>query len=110
VQPETFRNSGRINLGYTTVPTNLNLRPLAEKLNAKNGWIDISDIEQSIRKLSALILIDNELSTLDAGYGKATLLRLLKEEPGRVLNRAVTRSNGVLSKKLINNLDAWYYQ
>ncbi len=110
VHSEKSRNPSGTNLGYTMVPTNLNLRPLSEKLNAKNGWIDISDIEQSIKKLSALILIDNELTTLNAGYGKATLLRLLNEEPGRVLNRTVTKNNGAISKKLIKNLDAWYYQ
>jgi hypothetical protein len=110
VQSEVSRNFEHLSLGYTTIPTNLNLRPLSEKLNAENGWIDIPDIEESIRKLSALILIDNELSALDAGYGKATLLRLLNEEPGRVLNRAMVRNKGVFPKKLINNLDAWYYQ
>jgi len=55
-------------------------------------------------------LIARELSNSGADYGKATLLRLLKEEPGRVLNRITLKSGGTPNKKLINSLNAWYYQ
>jgi len=107
VQSETSINLNH-SLGYTTLPTYLNLRPLSEKLGAKNGWIAIPNIEDVIKKLSALILIDKELSVIKADYGKATLLRLLNEEPGRVLNRAMVRHKGPLSKKLINSVEVWY--
>ena len=107
VHSEIFRDPYRTSLGSTIVPTNLNLRLLSEKLSAKNGWIDIPDAEQAIKKLSALILIEKELSST-AGYGKSTLLRLLQEEPGRVLNRAITKNNKVNYKKLIKYLDIWH--
>jgi transcriptional regulator with XRE-family HTH domain len=109
VHSEVFRDPHRTSLGHTMVLANLNLRPLSKKLNTKNGWIDIPDVEQAIKKLSALILIEKELSA-NAGYGKSTLLRLLHEEPGRVLHRAMTKNNKVNSRKLIKYLDIWYKQ
>ena len=109
VHSEIFRDPYRTSLGHTIVPTNLNLRLLSEKLSAKNGWIDIPDVEQAIKKLSALILIEKELSST-AKYSKSTLLRLLHEEPGRVLNRAITKNNKVNYKKLIKYLDIWHNQ
>jgi hypothetical protein len=111
VHSEIPNDSYRTSLGYIMVPTNLNLRPLSEKLSAKNGWIDIPDIEQAIKKLSALMLIEKELSISKAGYGRSTLLRLLQEEPGRVLNRAMTKDNKIFCKRLIiKYLDIWYNQ
>ena len=51
---------------------------MAIKLTAKKGWIDIPDLEQATKKLSALVLIAHELSNSKADYGKSTLLHLLK--------------------------------
>jgi hypothetical protein len=109
VVPENFKISDKTSLGYTPVSPNLNLKPVALKLNAKKGWIDIPDLEQSIKKLSALLLIAHELSNSKADYGKSTLLRLIREEPGRVLNRLTLKGGRIPSKKLINSLNTWYY-
>ena len=83
VVPENFKISEKAILGYTPISSSLNLKTMAEKLNARKGWIDIPDLDRSIRKLSALLLIAYELSNVKADYGRSTLLRLLKEEPGR---------------------------
>ena len=109
VVPESFKTLEKASLGYTPISSNLNLKPMAIKLNAKKGWIDIPDLEQATKKLSALVLIAHELSNSKADYGKSTLLHLLKEEPGRVLNRVTLKGGGVPNKKLINSLNAWYY-
>src|SRR3989337_2837962 len=102
VVPENFKISEKASLGYTTISSSLNLKIMAEKLNARKGWIDIPDLERSIRKLSALLLIAHELSNVKADYGRSTLLRLLKEEPGRVLYRFTSKSAEAPIKKLIN--------
>jgi hypothetical protein len=93
-------------LGYTTLPSSIILRPLTEKLGARDMWIPIPKLEMALRRLSALILIGRELSSADASYGNATLLRLLIEEPGRVLMR-MTNKNPAYPKKLVSYLDAW---
>jgi len=110
VVPANFEISEKASLGYTPLSSNLNLRTMVEKLNAKRGWIDIPDVERSIRKLSSLILIARELSNAKADYGRATLLHLLKEEPGKVLHRLTSKSKETPPKKLINLLDIWYYE
>ena len=109
VIPENFKISEKAILGYTPISSKLNLMPMAKKLDARKGWIDIPDLERSIRKLSALLLIARELSNAKSDYGKATLLRLLKEEPGKVLHRLTSKSTGTSPKKLINLLNIWYY-
>ena len=109
VVPESFKTLEKVSLGYTPISSNPNLKPMAIKLTAKKGWIDIPDLEQATKKLSALVLIAHELSNSKADYGKSTLLHLLKEEPGRVLNRVTLKGGGVPNKKLINSLNAWYY-
>ncbi|MGQ9719410.1 MAG: hypothetical protein ACUVWK_06215 [Nitrososphaerales archaeon] len=93
-------------LGYTTLPSNIVLKPLVEKLNIRKGWIPIPSLERVLKKLSALILTARELSKADAGFGNATLLRLLDEEPGRVLVR-MTNKNQAYPKRLFSYLDAW---
>lgn len=110
VIPENCKISEEVSLGYTPVSSNLNLKPMAEKLNARRGWITIPDLDRSIRKLSALLLIARELSNANADYGKATLLRLLKDNPGRVLHRLTSKGDKGLPKKLIALLDIWYYE
>lgn len=110
VIPENSKISEKASLGYTPISSSLNLKPMAEKLNARKGWIAIPELERSIRKLSALLLIARSLSNANADYGRATLLRLLKEEPGRVLHRFTSKGNEVSSKKLIALLDVWYYE
>jgi hypothetical protein len=110
VVPENFKISEKASLGYTPISSSLNLKSMAEKLNARKGWIDIPDLERSIRKLSALLLIAHELSNAKADYGRSTLLRLLKEEPGRVLYRFTSKSAEAPIKKLINLLNIWYYE
>jgi hypothetical protein len=110
VIPENFKISEKASLGYTPISSSLNLKTMAEKLNARKGWIDIPDLERSIRKLSALLLIAHELSNVKADYGRSTLLRLLKEEPGRVLYRLTSKSAEAPLKKLINLLNIWYYE
>ena len=94
-------------LGYTPVPANITLRILAEKLCARSGWIAIPELDDAIVKLSALILVARELSSAEVGYGSATLLRLLDEEPGRVLIRLSTSSRQVYMRKMIDLLDTW---
>ncbi|MEM0287280.1 MAG: hypothetical protein QXG05_03790 [Nitrososphaerota archaeon] len=101
---DSIREEGAT-LGYTTLPSNIVLRSLEEKLGRK-GWIPIPNLEKSLKKLSALILVERELSKADAGYGNATLLRLLDEEPGRVLVRMTSR-NQAYPKRLLSYLDAW---
>ena len=93
-------------LGYTTIPSNIVLKPLASKFNTKKGWIIIPELENSLKKLSALILVARELLNSDAGYGNTTLLRLLNEEPGRVLIRATSRKQAN-PKKILSYLDIW---
>ena len=110
VVPENFKFSEKASLGYTPISSCLNLKIMAEKLNARKGWIDIPDLERSIRKLSALLLIAHELSNVKADYGRCTLLRLLKEEPGRVLYRLTSKNAEAPLKKLINLLNIWYYE
>jgi hypothetical protein len=102
---DSIREEGAT-LGYTTIPSNIVLKPLVEKLSIRKGWIPIPELERSLKKLSALILIAHELSNADAGYGNATLLRLLNEEPGRVLVRMANK-NQVYPKRLLSYLDAW---
>lgn len=106
--PETHKNSEKCWIGYTPVPSNLNLKTLTTKLNSKRGWIDIPDLDYTIRKLSALLVVARELSNSKADYGKGTLLRLLNEEPGRILNRIAVKNGIVTSKKLLNSLNIWY--
>jgi hypothetical protein len=110
VIPEGFRMSEKANLGYTPISSNLNLKPMADKLNSKKGWIAIPELEGSIRKLSALLLIARELSDAKADYGKATLLRLLVEEPGRIFHRLTSKGSRESPEKLIDLLDIWYYK
>jgi hypothetical protein len=105
VSGDSMREGGAT-LGYTVVPSNIVLGPLVGKLGARKGWIPIPQLEGALKKLSALILTARELSNADAGYGSATLLRLLGEEPGRVLIRMTNRSQ-VYPKRLISYLDAW---
>jgi len=101
---------GRTTLGYTTVPSNIILSILAKKLNARKGWIPISELERAMIRLGALILTARELSSWEADYGNATLLRLLDEEPGRILVRLTSnRRNQAYPKRLIVYLDAWNY-
>jgi hypothetical protein len=109
VVPEDFYIVKKMSLGYTPIPPNVVLKPLSTKLEAKGGWITIPNLEYSIRRLSALILVARELSKKKADYGKATLLRLLGEEPGRVLHRMTSKSDQKLPTKLIYLLDIWYY-
>jgi len=98
----------RITLGYTTVPSNAILTTLAERLNSRRGWIPIPELERATKKLSALFLIVRELSSADADYGNSTLLRLLDEEPGRILVRMTSnRKRQVSPKRLIGLLDTW---
>jgi hypothetical protein len=106
--PETHKNSEKYWIGYTPIPSNLNLKTLTTKLNSKRGWIDIPDLDHTIRKLSALLVVARELSNSKADYGKGTLLRLLNEEPGRILNRIAVKNGIVTSKKLLNSLNIWY--
>jgi len=96
-------------VGYTLFPSNIALRSLGQKLNVKNGWIPISRLEESMKRLAALILVARELTNLQAGYGNATLLSVLNEEPGRIVARAMDK-NQVLPKRLIRLLDTWYYR
>lgn len=101
----------RATLGYTVVPSNVILKTLAKKLNARKGWIPISELDRAMIKLSALILIARELSSEKADYGKATLLRLLDEEPGRVLVRIISNMRRqAFPQRLITYLDAWNNQ
>jgi hypothetical protein len=62
-----------------------------------------------MKRLAALILVARELTNLQAGYGNATLLSVLNEEPGRIVARAMDK-NQVLPKRLIRLLDTWYYR
>jgi hypothetical protein len=109
VIPEEFTVAEKVSLGYTPLPSDIILRTMEEKLNARKGWITIPELERSIRRLSALVLIARELSYGKADYGRATLLRLLKEEPGRVLHRMTSKTGQIWPKKLIDLLDTWYY-
>jgi hypothetical protein len=93
-------------LGYTTIPSNIVLKPLVEKLDTRKGWVPIPELATTLKKLSALILTARELSNADAGYGNAMLLRLLNEEPGRVLVR-MTNRNQAYPKRLLSYLDTW---
>jgi len=102
---DSIREEGAT-LGYTTVPSNIVLKPLTKKLNSAGGWIPIPNLERALKKLSALILAARELSNADAGYGKSTLLHLLDEEPGRILVR-MTNRNRAYPKRFISYLDAW---
>ena len=102
---DSIREEGAT-LGYTTFPLNITLRSLGKKLGVQKGWISIPNLERALKKLSALILVSHELSNEQADYGNATLLRLLDEEPGRVLVR-VTNKNQAYPKKVISYLDAW---
>lgn len=53
-------------------------------------------------------MIARELSSANADYGNSTLLRLLDEEPGRILVRMTSnRKRRVSSKRLIGLLDIW---
>jgi hypothetical protein len=98
----------QVALGYTVVPSNVVLKTLAERLNARKGWISISELERAMIKLSAIILASQELSSEKADYGNSTLLRLLDEEPGRVLIRMISNMRRqVFPKKLITYLDIW---
>jgi hypothetical protein len=103
---ESVKERGSI-LGYVRIPTNLVLKPLAEKFNTRQGWIPISELEMSLRRLAALILTARELSNEKADYGNSTLLRLLNEEPGRVLVRLTNRTK-VRPNRLLYYLDTWY--
>ena len=95
-------------LGYTKVPSHIVLKTLAEKLNARKGWIPIPELERTMTKLSGLILTSQQLFDAKADYGNSTLLRLLHEESGRVLVR-MNRKGGVQAypRRLISFLDAW---
>jgi len=93
-------------LGYTIFPSNIVLKSLGEKVGVRKGWIPIPHIERALKKLSALILVSHELSREQADYGSATLLRLLDEEPGRVLVRVMNKKQAY-PKKVISYLDAW---
>jgi len=109
VVSKNFIAAETASLGYTPISSNIILKPMAEKLNARKGWITIPELEGSIRRLSSLVLIARELSNAGADYGRATLLRLLNEEPGRVLYRMTSKSGQKIPKKLIDLLDVWYY-
>jgi hypothetical protein len=109
VVPEEFYITEKVSQGYTPIPSNIILKPLVTKLGARRGWITIPKLEQSIRRLSGLILVGRELSREQVDYGRATLLRLLNEEPGRVLHRMTSKSNVKVPTKLIHLLDIWYF-
>lgn len=109
VVPEDYFIAEKVSLGYTPIPSNVILQPLSKKLEAQEGWVSIPKLECSTRRLSALVLIARELSQAKADYGRSTLLRLLNEEPGRVLHRMTSKSDQKLPTKLIHVLDIWYY-
>lgn len=93
-------------LGYTTLPHNISLRSLVKRMGARKGWVPIPQLAESLKRLSALVLIREELLRLEADYGKSALLRLIDEEPGRVLVRATSKGSGI-PKKLITYLEMW---
>lgn len=99
---DSVRQEGAM-LGYTMVPANIVLKSLDQKIGRK-GWVPIPELDMALKRLAALFLIARELSNADASYGNATLLRLLKEEPGRVLVR-ITNGNKSYPRKVLPYLE-----
>lgn len=74
-------------VGYTTMPSQSSLRAMSEKINGQNGWIEITELDKTLKWLSALLLISVQLSRLKVDYGRSTILRILEEQPGKLLVR-----------------------
>lgn len=95
------------NAGYTTISSNPALQTLGDKLKAKQGWIPVSALDHALKKLAALVLIRSELARGEVDYGRASLLRLVKEDPGRVLVRMTSKGQR-FSRDMLKYLDILY--
>jgi hypothetical protein len=97
--------------GYTKFPPDVLFKDYSRKLSVKEGWVAIDGLENSLTKLCSLVLVERLLSMAKADYGKDTLLRILSEEPGKVVARYVQHSDPEKSSKymrqLIHALELW---
>ena len=92
--------------GYTTLPTNLAIKSLAERLGSDEGWVTIVGLEKALYTLSALIALDEYLEKPEQTYGRDSLIKLLKEPPGRVVAKVMQPRKRSLPK-IVGYLDAW---
>ncbi len=94
-------------VGYTTTPSQSSLRAMSEKFNGQNGWIKITELDKTLKWLSALFLISVQLSRLKVDYGRSTILRILEEQPGKLLVR-INNQGARWSGDLLKYLDLIY--
>jgi len=77
--------------GAVKVPTNIQFDKVFSntEVKLKDGWLTFGDVEKSLYKLSALFLLDEEISRLSSSSKsqKGNLITLLDDYPGRTLNR-----------------------
>jgi hypothetical protein len=93
--------------GYTTLPTNLAIKSLAERLGSDEGWVTIVGLEKALYTLSALIALDEYLEKPERTYGRDSLIKLLKEPPGRVVAKVMQTREARSLPKIVGYLDAW---
>jgi hypothetical protein len=94
--------------GYTPFSGGALFSDIEEKLNIKEGWVSIEDLDWALKKLSAAVLVEKILTKEDADYGNNTLLRVLRELRGRILWRYVQIKGDTCIedlKKLIHALE-----
>lgn len=77
--------------GAVKIPTNLQFDRVFQKIgvNLENGWLKLSDSDKALTKLSALLLLAEEIRGHSSG-GKSRrgeLTTILDDYPGRTLNR-----------------------
>lgn len=84
--------------GAVKIPTNTQFdRAFAlSGIKLSDGWLKLEDVDKAIVKLSTLFLIDNILKRLNPSSKsrKGELIMILKDYPGRTLNRIQQLSKG----------------
>lgn len=76
--------------GAVKIPTNLQFDRVFKNLgiNLENGWLKLSDIDKALIKLSALLLLAEEIRGYSGGRSRrGELTTILNDYPGRTLNR-----------------------
>lgn len=77
--------------GAVKIPTNIQFDMVFQNIGLKleNGWLRLGDIDRALTKLSALLLLAEEIRSYSPGgkTRRGELTTILKEYPGRTLNR-----------------------
>lgn len=94
-------------IGYTPLPRSLALRPLQDRLGAREGWITIEGLGVALHKLSALLLLDQYMHNRDYAYSRDNLIKIIYEEPGKILARISSKESFFIGIEVLRWLEKW---